>query len=150
MEKRAVGVLHELLSLTVHKKTKRNYLRSMRLSSTFPPVWPPDRFLPPPNEAREASASCLASDALLSLKKEVAIPDLPAQFQGTLHLSNFEQLHRRSKDLLASVISSSKNPHIVVVINRLLILAMQHAVQLHKEKTSPPKFNITEQPLSQP
>ncbi|XP_038972008.1 protein WHAT'S THIS FACTOR 9, mitochondrial [Phoenix dactylifera] len=30
MEKRVVGVLHELLSLTVHKKTKRNYLRCLR------------------------------------------------------------------------------------------------------------------------
>ncbi|XP_057983072.1 protein WHAT'S THIS FACTOR 9, mitochondrial [Malania oleifera] len=30
MEKRVVGVLHELLSLTIHKKTKRNYLRSLR------------------------------------------------------------------------------------------------------------------------
>lgn len=30
MEKRAVGVLHEFLSLTIQKKTKRNYLRSLR------------------------------------------------------------------------------------------------------------------------
>ncbi|XP_078429919.1 ubiquitin carboxyl-terminal hydrolase family protein [Wolffia australiana] len=30
MEKRAVAVLHELLSLTLHKKTKRNYLRPLR------------------------------------------------------------------------------------------------------------------------
>ncbi|CAL0310039.1 unnamed protein product [Lupinus luteus] len=30
MEKRIVGVLHEFLSLTLHKKTKRNYLRSLR------------------------------------------------------------------------------------------------------------------------
>lgn len=29
MEKRVVGVLHELLSLTVYKKTKRNYLRNL-------------------------------------------------------------------------------------------------------------------------
>lgn len=29
MEKRIVGVLHELLSLTVYKKTKRNYLRNL-------------------------------------------------------------------------------------------------------------------------
>ncbi|CAH8301036.1 unnamed protein product [Eruca vesicaria subsp. sativa] len=36
MEKRAVGVLHELLSLTVHKKTKRNYLRSLRAELNIP------------------------------------------------------------------------------------------------------------------
>ncbi|PKA61387.1 hypothetical protein AXF42_Ash014304 [Apostasia shenzhenica] len=30
MEKRVVGVLHEILSLTIHKKTKRNYLRGLR------------------------------------------------------------------------------------------------------------------------
>ncbi|CAE6076669.1 unnamed protein product [Arabidopsis arenosa] len=36
MEKRAVGVLHELLSLTIHKKTKRNYLRSMRAELDIP------------------------------------------------------------------------------------------------------------------
>lgn len=30
MEKRTVGVLHEILSLMVHKKTKRNYIRSLR------------------------------------------------------------------------------------------------------------------------
>ncbi|WOK92441.1 hypothetical protein Cni_G01132 [Canna indica] len=30
MEKHVVGVLHELLSLTIHKKTKRNYMRSLR------------------------------------------------------------------------------------------------------------------------
>lgn len=36
MEKRVVGVLHELLSLTVHKKTKRNYLRSMREELNLP------------------------------------------------------------------------------------------------------------------
>ncbi|CAN6978309.1 hypothetical protein IGI04_037821 [Brassica rapa subsp. trilocularis] len=36
MEKRAVGVLHELLSLTIHKKTKRNYLRSMRGELNIP------------------------------------------------------------------------------------------------------------------
>ncbi|EOA25772.1 hypothetical protein CARUB_v10019134mg [Capsella rubella] len=36
MEKRAVGVLHELLSLTIHKKTKRNYLRSMRAELNIP------------------------------------------------------------------------------------------------------------------
>ncbi|PWA47172.1 ubiquitin carboxyl-terminal hydrolase family protein [Artemisia annua] len=29
MEKRVVGVLHELLSLTVYKKTKRNYIRNL-------------------------------------------------------------------------------------------------------------------------
>lgn len=36
MEKRVVGVLHELLSLTLHKKTKRNYLRSMREELNLP------------------------------------------------------------------------------------------------------------------
>ncbi|GAV86148.1 PORR domain-containing protein [Cephalotus follicularis] len=36
MEKRVVGVLHELLSLTIHKKTKRNYLRSMREELNIP------------------------------------------------------------------------------------------------------------------
>lgn len=36
MEKRAVGVLHELLSLTIHKKTKRNYLRSIREELNLP------------------------------------------------------------------------------------------------------------------
>jgi hypothetical protein len=36
MEKRAVAVLHELLSLTIHKKTKRNYLRSMRAELNIP------------------------------------------------------------------------------------------------------------------
>lgn len=36
MEKRVVGVLHELLSLTIHKKTKRNYLRSMREELNLP------------------------------------------------------------------------------------------------------------------
>ncbi|XP_010524821.1 PREDICTED: protein ROOT PRIMORDIUM DEFECTIVE 1 [Tarenaya hassleriana] len=36
MEKRAVGVLHEFLSLTIHKKTKRNYLRSMREELILP------------------------------------------------------------------------------------------------------------------
>ncbi|XP_074579076.1 protein WHAT'S THIS FACTOR 9, mitochondrial-like [Curcuma longa] len=30
MEKHVVGVLHELLSLTIHKKTKRNYLRNLQ------------------------------------------------------------------------------------------------------------------------
>lgn len=30
MEKRTVGVLHEILSLMIHKKTKRNYIRSLR------------------------------------------------------------------------------------------------------------------------
>ncbi|KAK4340002.1 hypothetical protein RND71_041464 [Anisodus tanguticus] len=30
MEKRVVGVLHEFLSLTLYKKTKRNYLRNLR------------------------------------------------------------------------------------------------------------------------
>ncbi|WCJ34094.1 Ubiquitin carboxyl-terminal hydrolase family protein [Euphorbia peplus] len=36
MEKRVVGVLHELLSLTIHKKTKRNYLRSVREELCLP------------------------------------------------------------------------------------------------------------------
>ncbi|KAG0456220.1 hypothetical protein HPP92_024008 [Vanilla planifolia] len=36
MEKRVVGVLHEILSLTVHKKTKRNYLRSLRQDLGLP------------------------------------------------------------------------------------------------------------------
>ncbi|KDP21898.1 hypothetical protein JCGZ_03036 [Jatropha curcas] len=36
MEKRVVGVLHELLSLTIHKKTKRNYLRSLREEMILP------------------------------------------------------------------------------------------------------------------
>ncbi|XP_038883377.1 protein WHAT'S THIS FACTOR 9, mitochondrial [Benincasa hispida] len=36
MEKRVVGVLHELLSLTLHKKTKRNYLRSLREEMNLP------------------------------------------------------------------------------------------------------------------
>lgn len=36
MEKRVVGVLHELLSLTMHKKTKRNYLRSLRHELNLP------------------------------------------------------------------------------------------------------------------
>lgn len=36
MEKRVVGVLHELLSLTVHKKTKRNYLRGLREEMSLP------------------------------------------------------------------------------------------------------------------
>ncbi|CAN1133821.1 Protein WHAT'S THIS FACTOR 9, mitochondrial [Linum perenne] len=36
MEKRVVGVLHELLSLTIHKKTKRNYLRSIREELILP------------------------------------------------------------------------------------------------------------------
>lgn len=36
MEKRAVGILHELLSLTIHKKTKRNYLRSLREELNLP------------------------------------------------------------------------------------------------------------------
>lgn len=35
MEKRAVGVLHEVLSLTIHK-TKRNYLRSLREELNLP------------------------------------------------------------------------------------------------------------------
>lgn len=36
MEKRVVGVLHELLSLTIHKKTKRNYLRHLREELNLP------------------------------------------------------------------------------------------------------------------
>ncbi|XP_073000060.1 protein WHAT'S THIS FACTOR 9, mitochondrial [Typha latifolia] len=36
MEKRVVGVLHELLSLTVHKKTKRNYIRALREELALP------------------------------------------------------------------------------------------------------------------
>ncbi|KAL0334246.1 UNVERIFIED_CONTAM: protein WHAT'S THIS FACTOR 9, mitochondrial [Sesamum angustifolium] len=36
MEKRVVGVLHELLSLTIYKKTKRNYLRSLREELNLP------------------------------------------------------------------------------------------------------------------
>lgn len=36
MEKRVVGVLHELLSLTIHKKTKRNYVRSLREELILP------------------------------------------------------------------------------------------------------------------
>ncbi|KAI8562030.1 hypothetical protein RHMOL_Rhmol03G0003500 [Rhododendron molle] len=36
MEKRVVGVLHELLSLTMYKKTKRNYLRSLREELNLP------------------------------------------------------------------------------------------------------------------
>uniref|UniRef100_A0A6V7QV96 PORR domain-containing protein n=1 Tax=Ananas comosus var. bracteatus TaxID=296719 RepID=A0A6V7QV96_ANACO len=36
MEKRVVGVLHELLSLTVHKKTKRNYIRALREELSLP------------------------------------------------------------------------------------------------------------------
>ncbi|KAM1184688.1 hypothetical protein ACFX13_014373 [Malus domestica] len=36
MEKRVVGVLHEFLSLTLHKKTKRNYLRSLREELNLP------------------------------------------------------------------------------------------------------------------
>ncbi|KAK7396824.1 hypothetical protein VNO78_17983 [Psophocarpus tetragonolobus] len=36
MEKRVVGVLHEILSLTLHKKTKRNYLRSLRDEFNLP------------------------------------------------------------------------------------------------------------------
>ncbi|KAH9737667.1 PORR domain-containing protein [Citrus sinensis] len=36
MEKRAVGILHEFLSLTIHKKTKRNYLRSLREELNLP------------------------------------------------------------------------------------------------------------------
>lgn len=39
MEKRVVGVLHEFLSLTLYKKTKRNYLRSLRKE-----LYLPDRF----------------------------------------------------------------------------------------------------------
>jgi hypothetical protein len=36
MEKRVVGVLHEILSLCLHKKTKRNYLRSLREELNLP------------------------------------------------------------------------------------------------------------------
>ncbi|KAL2923953.1 Protein WHAT'S THIS FACTOR 1-like protein [Bienertia sinuspersici] len=36
MEKRIVGLLHEFLSLTIHKKTKRNYLRSFREELNLP------------------------------------------------------------------------------------------------------------------
>lgn len=36
MEKRIVGVLHEFLSLTLYKKTKRNYLRSLREELNLP------------------------------------------------------------------------------------------------------------------
>ncbi|KAK1259035.1 hypothetical protein QJS04_geneDACA010140 [Acorus gramineus] len=36
MEKRVVGVLHELLSLTLHKKTRRDYLRSLRGELALP------------------------------------------------------------------------------------------------------------------
>ncbi|CAM8897597.1 unnamed protein product [Rhodiola kirilowii] len=36
MEKRVVGVLHEILSLTIHKKTKRNYLRGLREELNLP------------------------------------------------------------------------------------------------------------------
>lgn len=36
MEKRVVGVLHEFLSLTIHKKTKRNYLRMFREELNLP------------------------------------------------------------------------------------------------------------------
>ncbi|KAI3941668.1 hypothetical protein MKX01_018258 [Papaver californicum] len=36
MEKRIVGVLHVLLSLTIHKKTKRNYLRCLREEMNLP------------------------------------------------------------------------------------------------------------------
>ncbi|XP_077225428.1 protein WHAT'S THIS FACTOR 9, mitochondrial-like [Tasmannia lanceolata] len=36
MEKHVVGVLHELLSLTIHKKTKRNYLRCLREELNLP------------------------------------------------------------------------------------------------------------------
>ncbi|KAF3779828.1 ROOT PRIMORDIUM DEFECTIVE 1 protein [Nymphaea thermarum] len=36
MEKRVVGVFHELLSITIHKKTKRNYLRCLREEMTLP------------------------------------------------------------------------------------------------------------------
>lgn len=36
MEKRVVGVLHEVLSLTIHKKTKRNYLRCLREELNLP------------------------------------------------------------------------------------------------------------------
>lgn len=36
MEKRVVGLLHEFLSLTIHKKTQRNYLRSLREELNLP------------------------------------------------------------------------------------------------------------------
>ncbi|KAK4749895.1 hypothetical protein SAY87_027344 [Trapa incisa] len=36
MEKRVVGVLHEVLSLTIRRKTKRNYLRSLREELNLP------------------------------------------------------------------------------------------------------------------
>lgn len=36
MEKRIVGVLHEFLSITMHKKTKRNYLRGLREELNLP------------------------------------------------------------------------------------------------------------------
>ncbi|XP_058073814.1 protein WHAT'S THIS FACTOR 9, mitochondrial [Magnolia sinica] len=36
MEKRVVGVLHELLSLSIHKKMKRNYLRCLREELNLP------------------------------------------------------------------------------------------------------------------
>lgn len=36
MEKHVVGVLHELLSLTIHKKTKRNYIRCLREEMILP------------------------------------------------------------------------------------------------------------------
>lgn len=36
MEKRVVGVLHEFLNLTIYKKTKRNYLRSLREELNLP------------------------------------------------------------------------------------------------------------------
>ncbi|KAA8516959.1 hypothetical protein F0562_017223 [Nyssa sinensis] len=36
MEKRVVGVLHEFLSLSIYKKTKRNYLRSLREELNLP------------------------------------------------------------------------------------------------------------------
>lgn len=36
MEKRVVGVLHEFLSLTMYRKTKRNYLRSLREELNLP------------------------------------------------------------------------------------------------------------------
>ncbi|KAJ3695492.1 hypothetical protein LUZ60_000869 [Juncus effusus] len=36
MEKRNVGVLHEVLSLTIHKKTKRSYMRKLREELVLP------------------------------------------------------------------------------------------------------------------
>lgn len=36
MEKRVVGILHEVLSLMIHKKTKRNYLRGLREELNLP------------------------------------------------------------------------------------------------------------------